>query len=440
MMRERITAAVERCRAWMRESVIVRRGRITIVNVCRLIVAVTFILSGFVKAVDPLGTQYKITDYVAAVGIDGLLPSWLTLTMSILLSTIEFCLGIMLLLAVRKRLTTILTLLFIGSMTVVTLWLVVAQPVSDCGCFGDAIHLTNGQTFVKNILLLLATIIVTLWPHDMLRFLSDNNASIAANYSILFIIVIALYSLYYLPIFDFRPYRIGADIPSLMSIPDDAEQPIYETTFLLEKDGVTKEFDLAHYPDSSWTFIDSKTTLVKEGYVPPIHDFFITDSDGEDYTDDILESDTYTFLLIAPYLSAADDSNFGTIEQIYEYAQDYGYRFLCLTASDDDAIRQWQENTGAEYPFLFSDGTTLKTIIRSNPGLVLLYNGIVINKWSHNGLPSVDSLTAPIDTLSLSHPHTTAMRKVVTLLLLFILPIILLSVADRLWAWRKRKR
>lgn len=134
----------------------------------------------------------------------------------------------------------------------------------------------------------------------------------------------------------------------------------------MEKNGVRKEFTLDNYPDSTWQFIDSKTEQIKEGYVPPIHDFSIELADGDDITDSILSRKGYTFLLISPHLSQADDSNFGGIDQLYEYAQDEKIPFYCLTASTEKEIQRWEDITGAEYPFCITDETTLKTIIRSN--------------------------------------------------------------------------
>src|SRR5574344_240621 len=244
----------------------------TITNLCRLLVSITFILSGFVKAVDPVGTQYKIQDYAAAVGFDNMVPDWVTLASSVVLSGTEFVLGILLLFAIRRRLVTRLTLLFIIAMTAITVWLYIANPVSDCGCFGDAIRLTNGETLLKNIILLAMCALLVWQPMRMPRMVGRSNQWIVYHYSIVFVIVIAAYSLYFLPIFDFRPYRIGTDIIRGMEIPEDAEQPEFTTTFIMEKGGIRKEFKLENYPDSTWTFVDSKTITLKQGYVPPIHD------------------------------------------------------------------------------------------------------------------------------------------------------------------------
>lgn len=412
-----------------------------VVNLCRFILGLTFIFSGYVKAIDPLGTQYKIEDYLEAVGLAGILPWQVTLTTSVLLSALEFCLGIFMLFAIRRRLVSKLMTLFMAVMTLITLWLALANPVKDCGCFGDAIHLTNWQTLGKNLLLLACALVVTHWPLTMTQFISKINQWIAINYTILFILITSGYCLYYLPLFDFRPYHIGANIPKGMDIPEGAPQPEFETTFILEKDGVRKEFTLDDYPDSTWTFIDSKSVQTKAGYEPPIHDFSIVDKTDLDLTDSILSHKGYTFLLIAPQLETADDSNFGNIDRLYEYAQEHDVPFYCLTASTSKGISHWIDITGAEYPFFATDGTTLKTIIRSNPGLLLLKDGTVIRKWSHNSLPTADQLTAPLEQLPIGKlPTVSAAQKIAKAVAFFFLPLILLTLADRLWAWTTKLR
>ena len=409
------------------------------VNLCRIIVALTFIFSGFVKAIDPIGLQYKLQDYLGAIGIPGFLPDWMLLIMAVLLAAVEFCMGIFLLFAIQRRLISKLIVVFMSIMTLITVWLVVANPVKDCGCFGDALHLTNTETLMKNIILLGCSIVIMQRPLAMFRFISESNQWIVINYTIVFIFVSSGLSLYYLPLFDFRPYRIGTNIPRGMEIPKDAEQPLFETTFIMEKGGQRKEFTLNDYPDSTWKFIDSKTVQVKEGYIPPIHDFSIADREtGKDLTDSVLRHKGYTFLLIAPYLEKADDSNFGDIDQLYEYAQTYNIPFYCLTASTAKAIQRWRDITGAEYPFCITDETTLKTIVRSNPGLLLLKDGTIINKWSHNQLPNGAKLSLPITQSALGKmPQDSVPGKILEIILWFILPLTLLTLADRLWAWSK---
>ena len=410
-----------------------------IVNLCRIIVAVTFIFSGFVKAIDPIGTQYKLQDYLGAIGMAGILPNWTLLAVAVFLAAIEFCIGIFLLFAIQRRLISKLTVAFMAFMTMVTVWIVVADPVKDCGCFGDALHLTNTETLIKNIVLLVCSLTIMYRPLAMFRFVSKSNQWIVTNYTIVFILVSSGFSLYYLPIFDFRPYHIGVNIPRGMEIPKGAKLPQFKTTFIMEKNGQRKEFTLDNYPDASWKFIDSKTVQTSEGYIPPIHDFSITDNKtGLDLTNSVLSHKGYTFLLIAPHLETADDSNFGDIDRLYEYAQSYDIPFYCLTASTTKAIKRWIDLTGAEYSFCITDEAVLKTIIRSNPGLLLLKDGTIINKWSHNNLPNEAKLSRPISQSSLGKmPKDSVPAKILEIVLWFILPLTLLTLADRLWAWSK---
>ena len=411
-----------------------------VVNIARLLLALTFILSGFVKAVDPLGTQYKISDYLTAMGLGRLVPDFLTLGLSVFLLAVEFIIGICLLFAIHRRLVSKLTLAIMVVMTALTLWLAITNPISDCGCFGDAIVLTNWQTFWKNVVLLAAALIIWRWPTDMIRIISVSNQWIVFNFSTLFILFIAGWCLYYLPLFDFRPYHIGANIKEGMEIPEGAPQPQFETTFILEKDGQRQEFTTDNYPDSTWTFIDSKTIQTAEGYVPPIHDFSILTDEGEDITEEVLDHEGYTFLLISPHLENADDSQLDLINQVYEYSKEQGYPFYCLTASTGKAISRWQDMTGADYPFCSTDEITLKTIIRSNPGLVLLKQGTVIQKWSHNNLPVIEEEPSakPLEQLTYGQmPSDSVPGKIAKILLWFVLPLVVLTLADRLWAWTK---
>ena len=367
------------------------------VNICRLVLALTFIFSGFVKAVDPLGTQYKIHDYLMALGIGKMVPDFTTLAASVLLGATEFFLGICLLFAIRRRIVSKLVLLIMVLMTPLTLWLALSNPISDCGCFGDALVLSNWQTLWKNVILLCAAIVVWEWPLEMPRLISRSNQWIVMNYSLVFILLfISAKSLYTLPQFDFRPYHIGADI----------------------RQGWLK---------------------MMEGEESPYQELFIEQvEDGEDITEKILSDKGYTFLLIAPHLEQADDSRLDEINQMYEYSLDNGYPFYCLTASGEKAIEKWRDLTGAEYPFCQTDDITLKTIIRSNPGLVLMKDGKVIRKWSHNNMPEEEELNTKLEDSELGQlPTETVTSKILWVITWFVLPLLILTLADRLWAWTK---
>lgn len=416
-----------------------RNIRIAAVNICRFILAVTFIFSGYVKAIDPLGTLYKLKDYAAAMALNDILPDWALVSVAIALGALEFSLGVFMLFAVRRHMVSKLTLALMSVMTALTVWIYIADPVKDCGCFGDALKLTNGETLLKNIVLIACATLVAWRPADMARFISRTNQWIVRYYTITYIIVTSVYCLYTLPIFDFRPYRVGTNIKQGMEIPEGAEQPEFESTFILRKNGVTREFTLDNYPDSTWEYVDTKTVQTKKGYEPPIHDFAITTNDtGEDITEQVLTKKGYTFLLVSPRLAVADDSNFGDIDQIYEYAEENGVDFLCLTASTNEDIERWRDLTGAEYTFCNADETTLKTMIRSNPGLILLKDGTIIGKWSHNALPQTDDLTAPLEQLPIGKAQNDSTpERLLIVLLTFFVPLMALTIADRLWAWTK---
>ena len=413
--------------------------RITVVNVCRFVLAATFIFSGYVKAIDPLGTLYKLKDYAAAMSLNGLLPDWVLVGVAIALGALEFALGVFMLFAVRRHVVSRITLAFMTVMTVLTLWIFVADPVKDCGCFGDALKLTNGETLLKNIVLIACAALVAWRPADMARFISRSNQWIVRYYTVAYIVITSIYCLYTLPIFDFRPYHVGMNIKQGMEIPEGAEQPEFESTFLLRKNGETREFTLDNYPDSTWEYVDTRTVQTKKGYEPPIHDFALTTCDtGEDITEQVLTKKGYTFLLVSPRLAVADDSNFGDIDQIYEYAEENGADFYCVTASANNEIERWRDLTGAEYHFCNADETTLKTMIRSNPGLILLKDGTIIGKWSHNTLPQTDDLTAPLQQLTIGKAQNdSTTKRLLIVLLTFFLPLSALTLADRLWAWSK---
>ena len=413
--------------------------RITVVNVCRFVLAATFIFSGYVKAIDPLGTLYKLKDYAAAMSLNGLLPDWALVGVAIALGALEFALGVLMLFAVRRHVVSRITLAFMTAMTVLTLWIFVADPVKDCGCFGDALKLTNGETLLKNIVLIACAALVAWRPADMARFISRSNQWIVRYYTVAYIVITSVYCLYTLPIFDFRPYHVGMNIKQGMEIPEGAEQPEFESTFLLKKNGKMREFTLDNYPDSTWEYVDTRTVQTKKGYEPPIHDFALTTCDtGEDITEQVLTKKGYTFLLVSPRLAVADDSNFGDIDQIYEYAEENGADFYCVTASANDEIERWRDLTGAEYQFCNADETTLKTMIRSNPGLILLKDGTIIGKWSHNALPQTDDLTAPLQQLTIGKAQNdSTTERLLIVLLTFFMPLSALTLADRLWAWSK---
>jgi uncharacterized membrane protein YphA (DoxX/SURF4 family) len=366
-----------------------------IVNACRFVLALVFIFSGFVKAIDPTGTFYKIQDYFFAFHIDRWFADYLLMGISMLLSIFEFTIGIYLLFGIRRNLASLLALLFMIVMTPLTLYLAIDNPVTNCGCFGDAVILTNWETFIKNILLLAAAVVVFKERELIIRLITPRTAWMASTYTLLYAFALSVYCLYYLPILDFRPYKTGTDIRRGM-----------------------EQFD------------------------PLYQDFYLTNPQtGEEMTDSVLNDTVYTFLLVAHRVEKADDSNIDLINELYDYCVDHHYRFYALTASSEEEVEQWRDKTGAEYPFLQSDDIALKTIIRSNPGLLLLKDGIVLNKWSHNSLPDEYALTDRLDKLPLSQLHTGEnLRAVAYAFAWFLIPLLLVLGIDRITPLFQRKK
>lgn len=414
-------------------------------NVCRFLLGGVFIFSGFVKAVDPLGSQYKIQDYLEAFQMASWFPSFFPLLAGIVLSAIEFSVGVFLFLGIRKTTATWLALLLMICMTPLTFYLALANPVSDCGCFGDAWVLTNWQTFWKNVVLLIAAISVFKWKSLIIRFITIKMEWLISLYTFLFVFALSFYCLVKLPILDFRPYKIGESIREGMAIPVGAKPTVFESVFVLEKNGEKKEFALENYPDSTWKFIETRTVVKEKGYEPPIHDFSMMDMEsGEDITEHVLADKGYTFLLVAHRIEEADDSNIDLINEIYDYSVEHGYQFYCLTSSPDNQIELWKDKTGAEYPFCLMDDITLKTMIRSNPGLMLMKDGVVLNKWSDGELPDEYALTDKLEKINLGmqKPRSDS-RTIGYVCLWFIAPLLLVLGLDILIVRRlerKRKR
>ena len=402
-----------------------------IVEISRVVLGLVFIFSGFVKAVDPWGSAYKIVDYFEAFEFTELNP--FAIPLAFFQIAVEFGVGVCLLAGIYRRINSILALAIMLFMTPLTLYIAIANPVQDCGCFGDALVVSNWQTFYKNIFLLTAAIFVFLWYRLITPFFTIGTRFSAALWIYLFIVGVSCYCIYYLPILDFRPYKVGVNIPEKMEFPENAEPHRYETLLIYSKDGKQKKFTIHNYPqdDDTWTFVDSEPRLIKKGYEPPIHDFSITNDEGDDITDIVLSNPSYTFLLIAYKLGIAKDANVDKINDIYDFSQIKGYDFYAITSSLQDEIQEWIENTGAEYPFCTMDEITLKTIIRSNPGLLLIKDGTIINKWPNTRLPDMDEINILTDEINGENvPAVHNFRTVFLLTLFFIVPLFGLFLLD----------
>ena len=408
-----------------------------ITELCRIILGLTFLFSGTVKAIDPVGGVIVMEDYLGAFGLSALNP--IAFLASINLTALELLLGLCILTAVYRKLTTLFMLVFMIFMTVLTLYLAIFNPVHDCGCFGQAIILTNVQTFLKNALVLLPAAVVTFIYHQkMTPVYTHRTYWFAVGFGYLFAIGFTCYNYYHLPLIDFLPYKTGVNIPEAMSFPDDAKPDVYH--FIYEKDGKKQEFQPSEAPldDPAWTFVERK--LIKQGFVPSITTFDLYNEDENNIADIVLDNDKGVFLLISPYLDKASDKHIDEINNIYDYTVEQGLSFYCVTSSSKESINTWIHNTGAEYPFLTSDDVMLKSIVRANPGLVLLKSGAILQKWNHNDIPSEE--TAPVIIEALLNPSGEKNTKENNMLAwfagCFVVPLSLVWIYDYVRNRRKK--
>jgi uncharacterized membrane protein YphA (DoxX/SURF4 family) len=364
-------------------------------EVTRILLGLTFVFSGFVKGIDPLGSTYKFIDYFTAFG-----THWannLAFALAIILALAEFAIGVALLLNYRVKLFSWFALLFMAFFQVLTLYIALEDPVSDCGCFGDAIILTNWETFYKNIVLLTFAVIIFIFRK---RYRNRFNMNFQNGY---FAVILALflflefYSYNHLPPIDFRPYKIGENIIEGMAMPEDAPTDEYKNEFIYRniKTGRTKKFNENNYPwqdTLNWEFVETQSVLVKEGYHPPIHDFTIENRYGENVADYYLYDPNYTLMLVSYSLEKASKKRQDEINELAQKAIDNGWNFICLTSSPEVEIREFVENYQPPYEFFFCDEITLKTIVRSNPGLLLLQEGTIFNKWHWRDIPEFEEV------------------------------------------------
>ncbi len=396
-----------------------------LLNICRILIGLVFIFSGFVKGIDPLGSDYKFTDYFNAFGM-----SWMNfsaLFFSFLLSMAEFIIGICLFLNIKTKLASWGALLFMAVFTPLTLILAIKNLVTDCGCFGDALVLTNWETFFKNIILLVMVLLVFFNRNRFKSIFNVLEQSVILTGSIIFMFCIEMYSYRHLPILDFRPYAVGANITEGMTIPEGAPHDEYSTTlkYKNKNTGEIKEFDESNFPwqdTLNWEFHSSSQKLLKEGYKAPIHDFVIEHPEYGDITEEVLNDDDYTFLVVSYKLSKASAEAQDKLNKLAAYASENGYRFYGLTASNADEITDFVHKYNVNYSFCATDEIQLKTVIRSNPGLVLLKKGTIIDKWGHRDIPDADELKGkdPLSFCLLEQQYITDRYVIYSLALLYM--------------------
>jgi uncharacterized membrane protein YphA (DoxX/SURF4 family) len=355
----------------------------TIKVISRIIVAAVFIFSGFVKCVDPTGTAIKFDEYFTAFGMDFLSP--LSMFFSVVMCGAEMLVGVMLLFNLKVRWGIWAATALMVIYTPLTLWLAITNKVTDCGCFGDALVLTNWQTFLKNVVLDAFIVVLIVYRKSYRDWLRPISQVVGAAVFAAVILGFEFYNLTHLPVIDFMPYKVGASIPDGMKVPPGAPTDLFKAELFYEKDGKVRKFTLENYPanDTTWKWVDTKSVLIRKGYVPPIHDFSILTPDGEDVTDMILSDPGYSLLVIFPNVRKASLKDIDAINRVVKMAENKGYKVYGLTASVPEEFEVFRARIRATYPIYNMDGTTLKTMIRSNPGLMLIKGGVVMGKWHH---------------------------------------------------------
>ena len=373
-----------------------------LVHISRIIVGVVFILSGFVKLTDPLGFSYKLEEYFGAdvLGMEFLIPFALTIAMSIVI--FEFILGVMLLLGDKPKFTVWSLLLMIIFFTFLTFYSAFFDKVTDCGCFGDAVKLTPWQSFAKDIVLLLLIVILFVGREHIKPLFTKKIAVIGSVLALVASTGYTMYMLNHLPAIDFRPYKIGNNIIEQMTVPEDAPQPIFDYHWRFNVDGEDKIITTrGSYPNSEGTFVAVDTELVQAGYEPPVHDFTM-ELDGVDETLALM-SEENLIIVHSFNILKSDRKGFKRIAPKIKEAQENGYLVIGMTASGAEETEPLKQDFGFDFDFYFCDETTLKTMIRSNPGILKLNKGTIRQKLHYRDVDELllEKVGAPIEKKTL---------------------------------------
>jgi len=360
------------------------------IAIARVLLGLVFIFSGFVKAVDPLGSMYKFQDYFQAFGMEWLIP--IALFLGFALFCIEFILGFSFVFNIKLKFFSWIMLLFMTFFTILTIVLAIKNPVSDCGCFGDALILTNWETFFKNIALMIFALIVFFARNKI-----KNRYPNVTQYGVLLIgfaivLWISVYSYRHLPLKDFMPWKIGNKISEkVVDTPEIADITLVyknkETGEMLEYTSKTLPWqDTAFF--KKLEFIDQKKKVIQEYKPAPIHDFMVDDINKVNHNAEIIGNPNYQFLLVSHDITEAEKSVFLLLNVFYEQCLKDTIGFAALCGSDFISIDKFRDDVKAAYEFYTVDETALKSVVRSNPGLVLLKNGVVLDKWAWRDFPN----------------------------------------------------
>jgi uncharacterized membrane protein YphA (DoxX/SURF4 family) len=357
-------------------------------TIFRILVGLVFIYSGFVKGIDPLGTVYRMDDYFIAFNIPGFMPFSLYLT--IFLCMLEFVIGISLLFNLWIRRTAWLLLLMMIYFTILTFFDAVYNLVPDCGCFGDALKITNVQTFIKNLVLMVFVVPIFAWRNKFRSLLPVRFDAVVLLIIALAFSSMSIYCYRHLPLIDFMEWKVGNRVNKTERLP-----VTFYVTYKNKKTGELKEYVSPNYPwnDSLWL---ADWIFTSQRVVDPNKDqglvLRVEDALGADFTSSVLDNPDYQFILVAYDLEKADREGFNKILPLYKKAMMDGYSFICLTNSLPAEIKKFRMANGTAFDFYNSDDVVLKTMVRSNPGLLLMKDGVVLAKWGFRDFPGYEEV------------------------------------------------
>jgi uncharacterized membrane protein YphA (DoxX/SURF4 family) len=355
----------------------------------RIVVGLLFIFSGVVKANDPSGLSYKMNEFFEVWHMYWMIPY--SLGLSIAMIGFEIIAGVAVLIGAAFRVFSFLLLLLNLFFTFLTAYVYLTDKIKECGCFGDCIKISNQETFWKDVVLLILSIILFVYRKRIRPLFGGYVTTAIMILTAFFAFFMQWWALEHLPFHDCLPYKIGANIPEKMKAPPESTPDVYESIMIYKKDGVEKEFTMQNYPwqDTTWVFVDRKDKLIKKGNAEPaIKDFSINDYDGNDHTQEILQAPGYAFLLFIRDPEKARTDNIDQVRQLMAKANQLNIPFYVLTSSNKeitDAFKEKHKLYPAEYVVL--DNTVSKTAVRSNPGLMLLEQGTIRGKWSFRDYP-----------------------------------------------------
>ena len=398
----------------------------------RLTVGGVFVFSGFTKGVDPWGTCYKITDYLNALGLENWADT--ALFIAVALAALEFMLGICIVVGTYRRSSPWIALLLMLVMTPLTLWLAVTDAVPDCGCFGDALHMSNWATFGKNVLLLLGAVYLILFNTSVRGIYGPAVHWMVSALSFAFIMAVAYYGYFKQPLIDYRPYPIGTRLLSTAAIQDSGdEENDDDFIFIYSKDGQEHEFTIDSLPDEDdgWQYVTRYHAKRPHGKVivqdgSNKNNIAIMDEEGNDITIDVLGASRRMLLLLFPDLSNVGVVNSFALNELTDAALVADAQVIGLTPASADEIDHWQDISMAEYPIYNMDDSELKMVARGNPAVVYLEDGAI--RWKRT-LSSLDEAEQPIDLNSLGDDYDSdaIMTRLMLIYLAGLLAVLMLN-------------